>query len=74
MNFFQDSTGNFLFQRLQAALVQGIILIVWALTSYHKGDMVDIPSGVFTLSGISIASLGVGKINETIQAIKSPKE
>ena len=36
--------------------------------------MVDIPSGVFTLSGISIASLGVGKINETIQAIKSPKE
>ena len=74
MNFFQDSTGNFSFQRLQAALVQGIILIVWALTSYHKGDMVDIPSGVFTLSGISIASLGVGKINETIQAIKSPKE
>lgn len=74
MNFFQDSTGNFSFQRLQASLVQGVILIVWALTSYHKGDMVDIPSGVFILSGISVASLGICKINETIQAIKSPKE
>lgn len=74
MNFLQNNSGDFSFQRLQAAIVQGIILIVWALTSYHRGEMVDIPSGVFTLSGISAASLGVGKINETIQKIKTPKE
>lgn len=73
MNFFQDNAGDFSFNRLQAAIVQFVILMVWALASYHKGDMVDIPSGVFTLSGLSVASLGVGKINETIQAIKVPK-
>ena len=73
MNFLQDNSGDFSFQRLQAAIVQGVILIVWALASYHKGEMVDIPDGVFTLSGISITSLGIGKINETIQAIKAPK-
>lgn len=74
MNFFQDNSGDFSFQRLQAAVVQGVILLVWAISSFKQGSMVDIPSGVFTLSGISITSLGVGKINETVQAIKTPKE
>lgn len=74
MNFFQDSIGNFSFQRLQAAIIQGIILLIWSLICIKKGDLVDIPSGVYTVSGISIGSLGLGKINETIQAIKSPKE
>lgn len=74
MNFFQDNSGDFSFQRLQAAIVQGVVLLVWAISSFKQGTMVEIPDGVATLSGLSLASLGVGKINETIQAIKTPKE
>ena len=74
MNFFQDNSGDFSFQRLQAAIVQGIVLLVWAISSFKQGTMAEIPDGVATFSGLSLASLGVGKINETIQAIKTPKE
>jgi hypothetical protein len=64
------SSNRFAF--LFTTLISNIVFwLVWAGVSSYKGEMVDVPTGVYIIYGLANGIVGLGKLGQNLSEFKA---